>query len=137
MTPSIHDDAPTENDERPEPINFTLVILSPSVGIDRPLTFSHLPATTSIKELKAKIRDALATKPADENQRLIHRGRLLARETETMTEVFGRETVRKLPPSDEIDADCYSWRAQNLKPSILSYVRLERNPQHLSFLRSV
>jgi len=86
-------DAPTEHDERPEPTTFTLVVLSPSIGVDRPLNFHHLPATTSVKDLKAKIRDVLPSKPADENQRLIHRGRLLGRETETMADVFGKDTV--------------------------------------------
>jgi hypothetical protein len=86
-------DAPTGDEERPEALNFTLVVVSPSVGVSGPLTFAHLPATTSVKELKAKIRDALPSKPADENQRLIHRGRMLAREMETMVEIFGRETV--------------------------------------------
>ena len=89
----VSSDAPTGDEERPEPINFTLVVVSPSVGVTGPLTFSHLPATTSVKELKAKIRDALPSKPADESQRLIHRGRMLARETETMIDIFGGETV--------------------------------------------
>jgi hypothetical protein len=89
-------DAPTAHDERPESTSFTLMVVSPSVGVDRPLAFSNLPASTSVKELKGKIRDVLPTKPADECQRLIHRGRLLAREAETMEDVFGRETVSRL-----------------------------------------
>jgi hypothetical protein len=88
-------DAPTSDEERPEPISFTLVVVSPSVGVTGPLTFPHLPATTTVKELKAKIRDALPTKPADESQRLIHRGRMLARDLETMMDIFGRETVSR------------------------------------------
>ena len=83
---------PTKDDEQPEPLSFTLNVLSPSVGASR-LSFPHLPATTTIKELKAKIRDSLPSKPADENQRLIVRGRLLARETETMLETYGKDAV--------------------------------------------
>lgn len=86
-------DAPTRDEERPEPLSFTLQIVSPSVGVSMPLVFSQLPATTSIKELKAKIRDVLPSQPSDENQRLIHRGRMLANEAETMTDIFGRDTV--------------------------------------------
>jgi hypothetical protein len=87
-------DAPTRDEERPEPLTFTLQVVSPSVGVASPLSFSHLPATTTIKELKAKIRDVLPSKPTDESQRLIHRGRMLGREADTMLDVFGHDTVR-------------------------------------------
>jgi hypothetical protein len=86
-------DAPTRDEERPKPSVFTLQVVSPSVGVSSPLSFPHLAATTTIKELKAKIRDALPSKPTDDHQRLIHRGRMLGRETETMLDVFGQETV--------------------------------------------
>jgi hypothetical protein len=89
-------DAPTRDDEQPEPLSFTLAIVSPSVGVASRLNFPHLPATTTVKQLKAKIRDSLPSKPADDNQRLIHRGRMLGRETETMLEIFGQETVQNL-----------------------------------------
>jgi hypothetical protein len=84
---------PTKDDEQPEPLSFTLIVVSPSVGAASRLSFPHLPATTTVKQLKAKIRDALQSSPPDENQRLIHRGRMLARETETMLDIFGKETV--------------------------------------------
>lgn len=86
-------DAPTRDEERPEPLTFTLQIISPSIGVSGPLSFPLLTATTTVKQLKAKIRDALPSKPADESQRLIHRGRMLARDTEMMLEIFGQETV--------------------------------------------
>jgi hypothetical protein len=89
-------DAPTRDDEHSEPVNFTLQIISPSIGVTGPLSFPQLPATTTVKQLKAKIRDALPSKPVDESQRLIHRGRMLAREAETMLEIFGAETVNTL-----------------------------------------
>ncbi|KAH6681791.1 hypothetical protein B0J14DRAFT_623598 [Halenospora varia] len=90
---SAASDAPTRDDEQPEPLSFTLVIVSPSVGVSSPLNFPHLPATTTIKQLKAKIRDALPSKPVDESQRLIHRGRMLGRDNETMLDIFGQETL--------------------------------------------
>jgi hypothetical protein len=92
--PNSGDAVPTKDDEQPEPLSFTLVVLSPSVGAASRLNFPHLPAATTVKQLKAKIRDALQSKPPDDNQRLIHRGRMLARETETMLDIFGKETVR-------------------------------------------
>ena len=75
-------------------ITFHLVIVSPSNGVNGPLHFPSVAATTSVKDLKAMIRDTLPSKPTDEGQRLIHHGRLLSRETETMLEVFGQDAVR-------------------------------------------
>ncbi len=72
---------------------FTLQVVSPSVGVTRPLSFPQLPAATTVKQLKDKIRESLPMRPSDDNQRLIHRGRLLAREDETMLEIFGQDTV--------------------------------------------
>lgn len=74
---------------------FTLQVVSPSVGVAGPLSFRQLPSGTTVKQLKEKIRESLPMRPADDQQRLIHRGRLLAREDETMLEIFGQETVRK------------------------------------------
>jgi hypothetical protein len=85
---------PTRKEETSESLSFTLMVVSPSVGVNSPLVFPGLPAATTVKELKAKLRNALTSKPDDERQRLIHRGRLLARDTETMLEVFGQEAVR-------------------------------------------
>jgi hypothetical protein len=84
----------SEDKNTPEALSLTLNIVSPSVGVPQPFTFPQLPATTTVKQLKAKIRDVLPSKPADESQRLIKGGRMLGRETDTMLEVFGQETVR-------------------------------------------
>jgi hypothetical protein len=86
-------DAPTSGEEQAAATAFTLQMVSPSVGVSVPLNFPHLPATTTIKELKARIRDTLPSKPTDENQRLIHRGRMLGNEMDTMTDIFGKEAV--------------------------------------------
>ncbi|KAI0376552.1 hypothetical protein F5Y04DRAFT_209918 [Hypomontagnella monticulosa] len=77
-----------------DPATFTLQIVSPSVGIPQPLALQELPTNTTVKQLKERIRNVVNTKPADQAQRLIHRGRLLAREDETMTEIFGQEALR-------------------------------------------
>jgi len=70
-----------------------LVIVSPSVGVPQPLRFPGTPASTTIKQVKTKIRDAVALRPADENQRLIHRGRALVREGDTLLDILGAEAV--------------------------------------------
>jgi hypothetical protein len=110
-------DAPIRDEEHSEPLNFTLQIISPSIGVTGPLSFPLLPATTTVKELKAKIRDALPSKPVDESQRLIHRGRMLARETETMLEIFGKEMVLHISPvtTPLLSMDLSSLPIQNRK----------------------
>ncbi|KAI0552225.1 hypothetical protein F4679DRAFT_536433 [Xylaria curta] len=76
-----------------EPGQFTLQILSPSVNVPQPL-FLTLSVTTTVRQLKERIRGCVDTKPPDDAQRLIHRGRLLARDSETMLELFGDEPLR-------------------------------------------
>lgn len=71
---------------------INLQIVSPSVGVNT-LTFPALAASTTVGQLKEKIRETLPLRPAADQQRLIHRGRLLARDTESLHDVFGEETV--------------------------------------------
>lgn len=74
-----------------------LQVVSPSVGVNRPLIFPGIAGNTSIKQLKDKIRQALPLRPADENQRLIHRGRALVRDSDTLLDIFGADTVSYTP----------------------------------------
>ncbi|KAH8908812.1 hypothetical protein BR93DRAFT_506839 [Coniochaeta sp. PMI_546] len=76
------------------PSSFNLQIVSPSASVSRPLVFASIPASTTIRQLKEKIRNAVATRPADDQQRLIHRGRLLARDEETLENILGAEAIR-------------------------------------------
>ncbi|RYP41137.1 hypothetical protein DL769_011636 [Monosporascus sp. CRB-8-3] len=75
-------------------LKFTLQILSPSTGVPQPLVIQGLPASATIKQLKERLRNILLARPSNQAQRLIHRGRLLAREEETMLNVFGEEALR-------------------------------------------
>lgn len=54
------------------------------------LYFPSLPPETTIAELKSRIRDAIHTSPAPDRQRLIHKGRVAARESDKLLDVFGR-----------------------------------------------
>ncbi|KAI1462423.1 hypothetical protein F4805DRAFT_410596 [Annulohypoxylon moriforme] len=81
-----------------ESATFILQIISPSIGIPQPLVLQGLPTDTTVKQLKERIRNVVGTRPADEAQRLIHRGRLLGRDAETMTEIFGQEALRSQDP---------------------------------------
>ncbi|KAJ8127001.1 hypothetical protein O1611_g6637 [Lasiodiplodia mahajangana] len=77
----------------PEPGHFTLQVLSPSINVPQPLCLD-LPVSTTVRQLKERLRSCINTKPPDDAQRLIHRGRLLARDSETMQELFGEESLR-------------------------------------------
>jgi hypothetical protein len=81
-----------------EPV-VNLQVLSPSAGVNRPLLFPDLPAATTIKQLKERIREALPLRPSDENQRLIHRGRALLRESDSLLDIFGADAVSTLMSS--------------------------------------
>lgn len=103
-----------------------LQVVSPSSQVRSPLSFQLLPASTTVKELKERIRNALEVSPTAESQRLIYRGRMLARDTETMMEIFGEETVCLLhfPRYKSFGTDIfYSSKPWSNRPSILSYDR--------------
>lgn len=88
--PQNSDVAPGES---PDQLTVNLQVVSPSVGVNRPLLFPGLVAATTVKQLKDKIRHVLSSKPADENQRLIHRGRAITRESDTLLDIFGPDAV--------------------------------------------
>ncbi|TGO40798.1 hypothetical protein BHYA_0031g00200 [Botrytis hyacinthi] len=89
-------ETPTKDEEQPKLPTFTLSIVSPSVEVASPLTFPQLLVTTTVQELKAKIREVVQSEPTDSAQRLIHRGRMLERESQTMLEVFGQESLSSM-----------------------------------------
>lgn len=78
-------------------LTVNLQVLSPSVGVNRPLLFPGIAASTTVKQLKEKIRQTLPLRPADENQRLIHRGRAIVKETDSLLDIFGAEAVCAIP----------------------------------------
>lgn len=70
----------------------TVQILSPS--LQAPLRLSSLPRDSTLKQLKARIREAVPhLGPADEDQRLIFNGRVLVQETDTLQGIFGDDGV--------------------------------------------
>lgn len=87
--------APSQG-ETPPTVNIS--IISPSLAVNAPLNFTGLAASTTVGQLKEKIREALDARPANEQQRLIHQGKLLNRETETLLDVFGEQKVASPPP---------------------------------------
>ncbi|RKF80012.1 putative ubiquitin family protein [Golovinomyces cichoracearum] len=81
------------NEDTKKNSTFPLQIVSPSVGIPQLLEFRELSVNLKVKDLKTLIRDSLVCRPSEKLQRLIHRGRMLTRETETMLEIFGEEVL--------------------------------------------
>ncbi|GKT95042.1 ubiquitin family protein [Colletotrichum tofieldiae] len=77
-------------------LSVNLQVLSPSAAANssRPLVFPGLAASTTVKQLKEKIRQALPLKPSDSQQRLIYRGRVLQPDGDTLLSVIGEEVIR-------------------------------------------
>lgn len=75
---------------------IVLHVLSPSTEVPKKLTFPAVATSTTVAELKLQIRDAVATKPAPERQRLIYRGKALTHEATMLKDVFGQDTVSKV-----------------------------------------
>ncbi|ROV92643.1 hypothetical protein VSDG_06561 [Cytospora chrysosperma] len=75
-------------------LSANISIVSPSVAVNAPLNFPGLPASTTVAQLKERIRDALDTKPSNEQQRLIHQGKLLSRENDSLLDIFGEQKPR-------------------------------------------
>jgi hypothetical protein len=65
-----------------------LQIVSPSVGVPQPLILTNIATTTTVSQLKEKIQETLTLRPSADEQRLIYRGRLLARDEETLSDIF-------------------------------------------------
>lgn len=80
---------------RSPPRTVEVKVLSQLSGPDGTLILPSLPVTTSIAALKTLISQSLASKPPPDRQRLIHRGRVMAREADTLEDVFGSDNVRQ------------------------------------------
>lgn len=72
-------------------LTVNLKVISPSFTL--PLSLPGLPATTTVQQLKERIRLQLHSRPSDPQQRLIYRGRMLNRPEEKLLDLFGEEMV--------------------------------------------
>jgi hypothetical protein len=73
--------------------SINLKILSPSTEVEGGVNLPDVPASTTIKELRSRIQDAVPSKPATERMRLIYRGRVVANDADTLGGVFGADNV--------------------------------------------
>jgi hypothetical protein len=76
---------------------INLKILSPSTELEGGVNLAHLPASTTVKELRSRIQDAVPSRPAPDRMRLIYRGRVVANEADTLENVFGTDNVCEWP----------------------------------------
>jgi hypothetical protein len=76
-----------------ETVAINLKVLSPSSEIEGGIHLQDLPASTTVKELRLKIQDAVASKPGPERMRLIYRGKVVANDADTLETVFGADNV--------------------------------------------
>jgi len=67
-------------------------VLSPAPELAGGLVFPDLPTSTTVSELKIKIKDKIPSHPPVERLRVICQGQR-ARDTETIAEVFSRSPV--------------------------------------------
>lgn len=72
---------------------INLKVLSPSTEVQGDLSFPDIPASTTVKDLRLRIQNEIASRPATERMRLIYRGRVVANETDRLVDVFGSENV--------------------------------------------
>ncbi|KAH0565293.1 hypothetical protein GP486_001313 [Trichoglossum hirsutum] len=73
--------------------SISISILSPSAELPHQLVFPCVSIASTVGDLKRRIRDAVPSKPELERLRLIHRGRMLSRDTDTMLDVFGPTAI--------------------------------------------
>ena len=93
-TPPQADSAASSSINASNPASTMLVhVLSPSTEIPNQLSFPSLLPSTTVGQLKELIQNAVPTRPAPDRQRLIHRGRMLAKDTDTMADIFGPTAV--------------------------------------------
>ncbi|KAF2124784.1 hypothetical protein P153DRAFT_360960 [Dothidotthia symphoricarpi CBS 119687] len=79
-----------------EPATLNLRILSPSDEVEGGVTFAELPTSTTVKQLRERIQDAVPSRPAPERMRLIYRGRVVANDGDTLGDVFGAGNIRDM-----------------------------------------
>lgn len=92
----VSEQAQAQAPQHPDTVNLS--IRSPSPEVPNPLLFSSLPVATTVGQLKLRIKDEVPSNPEPQRQRLIHRGRLLSNDNDTILNVFGQRLVRSVSP---------------------------------------
>lgn len=67
---------------------IVLHVLSPSLDAPNRITFEELPVALTVAELKARITQAMPTKPHASQQRLIYRGKPLLNDSMVLQQIL-------------------------------------------------
>lgn len=91
------DNAGASTEQRSNKDRFTLHIVSPTA---QKITFTNLPCSTTVAQLRNRIFEASPFHPPAESQRLIYRGRPILQPERTLLDIFTQQAVSvPLPPS--------------------------------------
>ncbi|KAI9705207.1 MAG: hypothetical protein M1820_005354 [Bogoriella megaspora] len=74
---------------------ITIKILSPSPEIRNGIVLSPLSTSTTVGQVKQQLRERISSRPPNERQRLIYRGRVMMDESQTLLNVFGEDAVKQ------------------------------------------
>jgi hypothetical protein len=77
---------------------LSLRILSPAVEVGHGLDMASVPIDTTIGSLKSQLMDLLPSNPTPDRMRLIHFGRLLANDNDTLAQLFGEAAITQTTP---------------------------------------
>ncbi|TIA68552.1 hypothetical protein D6C76_08137 [Aureobasidium pullulans] len=77
---------------------LSLRILSPAVELGDGMDMADVPIDTTIGALKLKLMELLPSHPTPDRMRLIHFGRLLANENDTLAHLFGEAALTQTTP---------------------------------------
>jgi Ubiquitin family len=93
MASSNDAEAPHTGSKSPMEPLVHLRILCPNQEVQQ-LSFTGLSSSTTVGQVKLKIRDVIATRPEPGIQRLLYQGKWLGRDDHTLSTVFGADAVR-------------------------------------------
>ncbi|KAL9044924.1 MAG: hypothetical protein Q9214_001973 [Letrouitia sp. 1 TL-2023] len=122
----------SSNPAEPSAQKILLHVLSPSTEVPNKLTFPDILISTTVKELKFKIQDAVPSKPDPARQRLIYRGKPLTQDQLSLKDVFTQEVIKNseslslhlvLPPSANPQPAAAGTNPANNSPP-------QRDPRH-------
>ena len=110
----------SRHDSTQDQQNIVLHVLSPSSEVPNKITFPIIHVSTTIGELKTRIREAIPTRPAPERQRLIYRGKALTQDATTLKDVFTQDIVCAISYSAVLQSDDINLDKQLRGPLLTS-----------------
>jgi hypothetical protein len=76
---------------------FILHVLCPSLPPPNRFTFTNLPLSSTIADLKVRISQTVPSRPVPDNQKLLYLGKLLSNDSVTLQSLFEPVNVSATP----------------------------------------